>query len=72
MIVVDYYDTRYVFGGSWFDGSFLLHVGGHHFDSTPDSRCVPIFCPRLPCFLSGAGSTPDRHYNSRCIRSQYW
>ena len=44
-------------------------------DSTPDSRCVPILCPRLPpCFLYGAGSTPDNNYwynNSHRTGSQY-
>ena len=37
----------------------------HHSDSTPDSRCVPTLCLRLPCLLCSAGSTPDSNYNSR-------
>ena len=50
----------------------LFHCmsAGHHSDSTPDSRCVPILRPRLPCVFCGAGSTPDSNYISRCTGSQ--
>ena len=42
---------------------------GRHSDSTPDGRCVPLSCSRLPCFPYGASSIPDSNYNSRCTDS---
>ena len=57
--------TRYVYGGSWFDCSFLTMSAGHHSDGTPDSRCVPLLCSRLPC--TGSVSCGNRRNSDALV-----
>ena len=57
----------YVFAGSSFRGCFGLHVSSRHSDGTPNSRYVPLWCLRLPCFWYGAGSTRDSNQPPYCL-----
>ena len=65
VIVVDYY----VFGGSWFDCPFFIACL-RVITLTALQTAGVFLSSLLPCFVYGAGSTPDSNYNSRCTGSQ--